>query len=176
METHINRKVQLLVNCICYADDVSTTTDTPSRQEQLLRSTIGGDISFLLARASAVSLSAANTALREHGLKVRSYSVLALAADDLSPTQKEIADFLQLDPSQVVTLVDELERGGFVERTPGTVDRRSKVVTATEAGVRLHADVRAAVVRAEAAVLAHLTPAQRTALAETLRHVGFAAE
>ncbi|MDQ2698388.1 MAG: MarR family transcriptional regulator, partial [Actinomycetota bacterium] len=42
-------------------------------------SPLNDDVSFLLARANALSLAAGNAALAVYGLRVRSYSVLALA-------------------------------------------------------------------------------------------------
>lgn len=92
------------------------------------------DLSFLLARANALSLSAGNRAMTPHGLKVRSYSVLALAVGGARPSQRELAEFLRLDPSQVVALVDELQSKGLVVREPDPADRRANVVTATAAG------------------------------------------
>ena len=79
-----------------------------------LQSRPADDLSFLLARANALSLAAGNAALAQHGLRVRSYSVLALAAGDARPSQRELAEFLRLDPSQVVALVDDLQARGLV--------------------------------------------------------------
>ena len=76
------------------------------------------DLSFLLARANALSLAAGNAALAQHGLRARSYSVLALAAGDARPSQRELAELLRLDPSQVVALVDDLQRRGLVAASP----------------------------------------------------------
>ncbi len=137
------------------------------------RSAVAQDLSFLLARSNALSLAVGNAALRDFGLKVRSYPVLSLACDDLRPTQRELADFLRLDPSQVVTLIDDLERQGLVERRPDERDRRSKVVVATSAGRRVCAAARAAVLDAEEHPFAVLSPEEREQLADLLRRVAF---
>ena len=65
-----------------------------------------------------MALAAGNASLAEHGLKARSYSVLALPASDARPSQRELAEFLRLDPSQVVGLVDGLQARGLVRREP----------------------------------------------------------
>src|SRR5688572_23016252 len=104
----------------------SGKTRLPGR-DALRDSVLGGDLVFLLARANALTLAAANAALAEHGLKARSYSVLALAADGARPTQRELAEFLRLDPSQVVALVDGLEKRQLVERRTDPADRRANV-------------------------------------------------
>lgn len=96
--------------------------------------TLDGDVGFLLARANALAMAEGNLSLAEHGLRARSYSVLVLSASVTGPTQRELAEILRLDPSQVVSLVDELEGRGLVERRPAETDRRANVVIATDAG------------------------------------------
>jgi DNA-binding MarR family transcriptional regulator len=77
------------------------------------------------------------------GLRERSLFSLTLASSGLEPTQRELSHFLSLDPSQVVTLVDDLERSGMVERTAGKQDRRAKIITATLQGEAVQAKARA---------------------------------
>ncbi|WP_284990918.1 MarR family transcriptional regulator [Arthrobacter sp. efr-133-TYG-120] len=94
--------------------------------------------------------------------------MLALATSDLEPTQREMADFLSLDPSQIVALVDELESRGLLCRSPGKRDRRAKIVTATPEGARLFAAAQPAAREAERLVLAALQPQEASALKELL--------
>lgn len=126
-------------------DQVQTSEDADAR---FWDTTVGDDLAFLLARANSVSLAGANAALADEGLKVRSYSVLALAAADARPTQRELSEFLRLDPSQIVALIDDLQRRGWVRREPDPQDRRVNVVVATDEG-------RAAYARALDRVRAH---------------------
>jgi DNA-binding MarR family transcriptional regulator len=138
-----------------------------------LVTSLQGDLSFLLARANALSLAAGNAALAAHGLKARSYSVLAVAVEGTRPTQREIAAFLRLDPSQVVSLVDDLQRRGLVERRPDPADRRANVVIATDEGRTLHAAASAAARGAEAVQHAALSDEERAQLAALLRRIAF---
>lgn len=131
------------------------------------------DLSFLIARANALSIAAGNAALSDLGLKVRSYSVLALAAGSPPPSQREIAEFLRLDPSQVVALVDELQRAGLVTREPDPRDRRANVIRVTASGEELLVDARRALVRAERGLHAGLDAAERATLADLLRRTAF---
>lgn len=133
-----------------------------------------GDLSFLIARANAQSIAAGNAALAGLGLKVRSYSVLALAASDPRPSQREIAEFLRLDPSQVVSLVDELQRAGLATREPDPRDRRANVIGVTPAGRELQSRGQHALARAERELHADLTDAERAQLAALLRKTAFA--
>ncbi|GAA2177250.1 hypothetical protein GCM10009847_02400 [Leucobacter tardus] len=90
------------------------------------------------------------------GLKVRSYALLGIVAADTRPSQRELSEFLRLDPSQIVSLVDELQTRGLARREPDPRDRRANVVVATDAGVTLFAEAREQVLRAESAWLADL--------------------
>ena len=136
---------------------------------RLAESSISTDIGFLLAKLHAAGSVLNNAALAEFGLKERSYSVLALACGNLGPTQRELAEFLSLDPSQIVALIDELEQRGLVERKPGPSDRRQKLVTATKTGRTLHAAAQKAAQAAEAQQLAMLTGEEVASLRSILR-------
>ncbi|UOQ57484.1 MarR family winged helix-turn-helix transcriptional regulator [Leucobacter allii] len=149
-------------------------TPAPSPDAAWAGSDLGNDLSFLLARANAVALAAGNAALRGLGLKARSYSVLSIAAEGLRPTQRELAEYLRLDPSQIVALVDDLEGRGLVERRADARDRRSKAVVATAEGKRLCAAARAEVLAAEERPYAGLDAEERARLAELLKRVAFA--
>ncbi|WP_426322391.1 MarR family winged helix-turn-helix transcriptional regulator [Microbacterium sp. E-13] len=139
----------------------------------LRASALADDVSFLLARANAIALAAGNAALAEHGLKARSYSVLVLACGEARPSQRDLAEFLRLDPSQVVSLVDELQSRGLVERQPDPADRRANVVVATDAGRRLAATAGEAARGAEERVHADLASDDRETLTRLLRTLAF---
>ena len=123
---------------------------------------ITDDVGFLLTRASALLVRATNAALATHGLRVRSYSALLLACDSgEGMSQRDLAEALGLDPSQVVLLVDELADAGLVERRPSETDRRAKLVVATRAGRVVRRRAEGAVAAAHATELAGLsTPEQ----------------
>jgi DNA-binding MarR family transcriptional regulator len=46
----------------------------------------------------------------------------------------EVADAMCCDPSNVTTMIDRLQGRGLVERTPGSEDRRVKVLSLTPEG------------------------------------------
>ncbi|CAH0146559.1 HTH-type transcriptional regulator MhqR [Microbacterium foliorum] len=156
---------------ICYH---RLMTDAVGLHGRLAASALGDDLSFLLARANALSLAAGNAALAPHGLRVRSYSVLALAsAEGAQPTQRELAEFLRLDPSQVVPLVDDLERRGLVERRPDPADRRANVVMVTDAGRTVFAAAQAAARDSERSAHSSLDDSEHAQLTRLLRRVAF---
>ncbi|GAA1972411.1 MarR family winged helix-turn-helix transcriptional regulator [Microbacterium pumilum] len=156
------------------ATDVDPAVSVPDSSADRMRvSRLTEDISFLLARSNALSLAAGNAALAEHGLRVRSYSVLALVADEARPSQRDLASFLRLDPSQVVALVDDLERRGLVRREADPTDRRTNVVVATREGRELLNSAQRATREAEMALHQQLTASQRETLSELLRLIAF---
>jgi len=54
---------------------------------------------------------------------------------------KALADSMTCDASYATTLIDGLERSGYVERRVSPTDRRVKLVYVTEAGRKLQAQV-----------------------------------
>lgn len=151
------------------------TTAAPSlARTGLAASVLGDDLSFLLARANALSLSAGNAALAAHDLKARSYAVLVAACATPPPSQRELADFLRLDPSQVVALIDQLEQRGLVERRADPHDRRANAVVATAAGEELARDAQQTARRAEEVVHGDLDADERRTLMALLRRLAFA--
>ncbi|MEU4162481.1 MarR family winged helix-turn-helix transcriptional regulator [Actinoplanes sp. NPDC026670] len=140
---------------------------------RLLGSDLAADPAFLLARARAVTSGAANARLAGFQLKVRSLSVLWLASQGFGPSQRELSEFLGLDPSQVVALVDDLQGRGLVERRPDERDRRSRIIVATEAGLDLLEQALVETRAAGDATFAGLTDDERKTLTGLLTKVAF---
>lgn len=150
-------------------DSTAAADRVATGSERLWATTVGGDLSFLLARANAVSLASVTGALAELGLKVRSYSVLAVAANGVRPSQRELSEFLRLDPSQIVALVDDLEARKLVRRVTDPSDRRSKVVVVTAEGLRTFERAREVAIDAEHDLFEGFTADEREQLRDLLR-------
>ncbi|MGJ3192735.1 winged helix-turn-helix transcriptional regulator [Paenarthrobacter nitroguajacolicus] len=143
----------------------STEVETP----RLAEAKIGNDVGLLLAKLHATGSLLNNKALADYGLRERSFSVLTLACSGLEPTQRELADFLSLDPSQVVSLVDDLEHRGLVKRAQGKQDRRAKIIVSTAEGRRIHNKARAALEVCEQTQLAGLSEDENAQLRALLK-------
>ncbi len=143
----------------------STEVETP----RLAAAKIGSDVGLLLAKLHATGSLLNNKALADYGLRERSFSVLTLACSGLEPTQRELADFLSLDPSQVVSLVDDLEHRGLVKRAQGKQDRRAKIIVSTTEGRRIHNKARAALEVCEETQLAALSEEENVQLRALLK-------
>jgi len=133
---------------------------------------LSADLGFLLSRTSGLVVRASNAALAAEGLRVRQYSVLVLACDSTAGmSQRELAQQLGLDPSQVVALVDELADAGLVERRPDPADRRTRLVVATSAGRRTRQAAEARVAEAAVEPLRSLTEEEHGTLRRLLGRV-----
>lgn len=143
---------------------------------RLYATDLANEPEFLAARARSLGSAHANAALAALDLKVRSYSVLSLACSGTQPSQRELAEFLALDPSQIVALVDQLERRGAVVRRADPRDRRSKFIAATDAGRSLFAEAARLVEAASNESLAALTPEERDQLRALLRRIALTPE
>ena len=89
------------------------------------------------------------------------------------PTQREIAEFLVLDASQVVTVIDQLETAGLIERSPDKSDRRLNVILPTSKGLEVFDQARSAIIEAEDDSLRSLSPDDRETLRELLSRIAF---
>ena len=147
--------------------------DSAAPVPRLADSALADDPIFLLARASALAIAAGNASLSEHGLKARSYAVLALAASGSRPTQRELAEFLRLDPSQVVALVDGLQVRGLVRREADPSDRRANVVVITDVGRDLFGRAQISARTAEQQLHGRLGDENRALVMNLLRELAF---
>ena len=103
------------------------------------------------------------------GLSPRQYLILAVLGTDAPSSQLDLAGLCGLLPAQVVPVLDELERRGFVERQRAEADRRRSVVRVTDAGKDILAKADELARSIEDTLFGELAPAAREQLNETLR-------
>lgn len=134
------------------------------RSERFAATRLSGETVFLMNRIGSLGSAVTNDYLRGQGLKVRHYSLLSLVCESQAPTQREISEFLVLDPSQVVALVDDLEGRGLLRRESDPRDRRSKILVPTRAGRELLAEAESQVDAAAGLCLSALDEAEQDQL------------
>lgn len=105
------------------------------------------------------------------GFRPGCIGVLQVVAATEPVSQREVSERLLLDPSDLVSLVDILERAGLVERRRDPGDRRRYALEITPAGRRAAARLREVAREAQEQVLAPLDGAEREALARLLGRV-----
>lgn len=91
---------------------------------------------WLISRVYAKSNALLNAAFEEHGGGLRKYHYRLLAAvEEFGPaSQADLGREASLDRSDVVAVLDELQKRGLVERATDPSDRRRNVVSITTAG------------------------------------------
>lgn len=99
-------------------------------------------------------------ALAPFGIDARELGILLVIASHEPGSQQQAAQRLGIDRTSMVARLDTLEAKGLVSRHPHSEDRRRNLVELTEAGQDTVRRATEASERAEAALLAPLTPQQ----------------
>jgi DNA-binding MarR family transcriptional regulator len=126
------------------------------------------DLGALFERVTRRLVDAERPLLAELGLSMWGYIVLSHLAHAPAETQLALAQAISYDKTRLIGLLDELETGGLITRTPDPADRRARIVSLTTAGTKRHAAARRAIRKMEDDVLADLGTADRTRLRRTL--------
>lgn len=127
--------------------------------------------SWLLNRAGAHATRLVADALQAAGARRPHYTVLVALAEQGPASQADLGRALWMDRSDLHAVVSELEAGGLISRERDATDRRRNVVALTAAGRRRLAELDAAVVAAQDALLASLDRADREQLVALLTRV-----
>jgi DNA-binding MarR family transcriptional regulator len=125
-----------------------------------------GQLFFRLWRASHTQTA---EALERIGLTPALFGLLNVLGARDGAIQQEIASVMGIDPSTMVSLIDELESAGLAKRRPHPRDRRAREVAITPKGRRLLERARQTAVEVEDDVLRGLTAAERRQLLTLLR-------
>jgi DNA-binding MarR family transcriptional regulator len=125
-----------------------------------------GQLFFRLWRASHTQTAAA---LRSVGLTPALFAVLNYLRAHEGDIQQQIGSAMGIDPSTMVSLVDQLERAGLAKRRPHPQDRRAREVLITPKGRRTLDRARRLAQEVEDDVLQGLSSSERRELVELLR-------
>jgi DNA-binding MarR family transcriptional regulator len=127
--------------------------------------------SWLLNQAALHATRIVGEAFAGAGLRRYHFSVLVALAEDGPASQASLGRRLSIDRSDMVAVVNDLERDGLVARVRDESDRRRNLVRLTPAGRRALDRLDAMVEEAQAAVLAPLSAAERDDLLRLLARV-----
>ena len=139
-------------------------SETPKQTDMLLRQFIG----YNMKRAYMQIQDDMSSTLEPLGLRVGTYSALAVVMGSPGISQTQLGEVLNIKRSGVVVVVDDLERLGVVERRPVLTDRRAYALHVTPAGKQLWKRAEAAVQAHEAALFAELDPEEQRTLQDLL--------
>lgn len=122
----------------------------------------------LLNHLTRVMHARSESLLAEHGLRPRHLVALTTLRDHGSRSQQDLAAALQIDKTNLVGLLNELEAEGLVERRRSSEDRRRHVVAITKAGERRLEKAERALGGLEDEVFAGLSAKERRTLHDLL--------
>ena len=130
-----------------------------------------GGVAFLLVQLGFQAGRQFGERLAPLGLEQRQAGMLVRLAANEGRSQQAIAALLGINATQMVFLVDELERLGLIERRRNPADRRSHALYLTGQGQAMLARVRAVTADHEASVTAGLTGEEREQLLALLGRI-----
>ncbi|HWK63979.1 MAG TPA: MarR family winged helix-turn-helix transcriptional regulator [Rhizobiaceae bacterium] len=146
-----------------------TGSDASSPQVDL--SPLPSFVGYMLRRAQLVVFEDFIGAMAAVGLRPASFSVLCVIRANPGSTQTSVSEALGLQRTNLVAIIDALEKRGLARREPAPNDRRSHALFLTEAGERLLADAMEIQAEHEARVLARLRPREREQLLGLLQRM-----
>ncbi|ASW56863.1 MarR family winged helix-turn-helix transcriptional regulator [Plantactinospora sp. KBS50] len=111
----------------------------------------------------------AETALAPFGLRPRHLVALTLLREHGGSSQQALARLLEMDGTNIVGLLNDLETAQLVRRLRSPDDRRRHVVELTAAGAQRLTEAECALAATEDEVLGNLDEQQREALYDLLR-------
>jgi DNA-binding MarR family transcriptional regulator len=129
---------------------------------------LGDFIGFRLRRVQNQLSRDFAAATAEQGLRSGLFAALSLIEANPGIAQSELSREVGLDKSVTVTIVDDLERGGWAVRTRSESDRRRHALHITEAGKAKLNELFKVLERTEDAALHTLSPAELHLLHELL--------
>ena len=127
--------------------------------------------SWLLNQAALHATRILADAFADAGVRRYHFSVLVALAEDGPASQADLGRRLSIDRSDMVAVLNDLERDGLVARVRDESDRRRNLVRLTPAGKRALDRLDARVQEAQAAVLEPLSAAERDDLLRLLTRV-----
>jgi len=123
---------------------------------------------YLLHKAALLLVEDAENALNAIGMRTRYFFVLAALSGGPELSQQDLSRLLNLDPTTVVTVIDEMERNRHVERRRNPADRRRYNLILTDSGREALASADKVATEAESAYFGTLTEDERTVLRKML--------
>ena len=123
---------------------------------------------MLIYRAFHAQRSALRPCLSELGMGAGQPKLLSYLNRYGPSSQRQLADYFEIDPAAVCRMLDSLQKGGFITRRADGRDKRRDLVELTEAGRQACETWGARCWEIEARMLRGFTPAERQRFADYL--------
>jgi DNA-binding MarR family transcriptional regulator len=105
------------------------------------------------------------------GINGRDFLVLVMLDADATLSQQQMATYMTLDPTQMVAVIDGLERDGLCRRTRNTQDRRRYAIQITPKGRQLLGRAVKVVEKIDEEIFAPLSAREREQLMDMMDRV-----
>lgn len=129
---------------------------------------VDGYLAFLLAKASHLVSGGFHRQLKELGVSIATWRILAVLRDGARPVG-ELADRVLLNQPTLSKTLDRLERDGLIKRSRGAANRRSVTVSLQPRGRTLAATLVPMANAHEGEAFSALSPSERKALVRMLQ-------
>ncbi|MDD9910484.1 MAG: MarR family transcriptional regulator [Ahrensia sp.] len=138
---------------------------------KLVASDLEDLIGYNLKRAYVIVRADFREALGDDGMSARVFSALSLAVEFPNITQSELARMMGIERSGLVSIVDELEQRGFLNRVAVPGDRRVQALVPTQEGRFACVEALKAVRAHEDALLDVMTAKEKETLLKLLKKI-----
>ena len=105
--------------------------------------------SFQLERLRRRTRDCVDVALAAHKTTIREFWVLTCPVEEDAASQSFLSETLAIDASDMVRLIDALEKRGWAKRERDPKDRRRQIVASTKKGTKAQGELAELVVAAE---------------------------
>jgi DNA-binding MarR family transcriptional regulator len=126
-------------------------------------------IGYAMKRALSIVQADFARTLAEHDLRAVSFSALSIIVGEPGLTQSQLADALQIERSNLVTIIDELAGRKLIIRAPVAHDRRRHALMPTAAGTQLAKAAKASAAEHERRIFTGLTEVEQAELHRLLQ-------
>jgi DNA-binding MarR family transcriptional regulator len=137
---------------------------------------LAGYIGYGMKRAMSIVQADLSRVLADYDLRAVSFSALSIIVGEPGLTQTQLADALQIERSNLVTIIDELAGRALIIRAPVAHDRRRHALMPTTEGRKLAEAAQHSVAQHERALFACLTAAEQAELQRILQKFRLAAK
>ena len=137
------------------------------------KTTMGGfaletSASHLIHRAQQIAALQSAEVLKQAGITLRQFSVLAAVSDSEGASQADIVERTGIDRSTLADMVSRMETSGLLKRRPSKQDKRAKSVSLMAKGRKALDITREGVAKADDELLALLPSNRRAAFISAL--------
>jgi len=150
---------------------VSRTPAPDTAVEQVDTSYLESLVGYNARRATLVIIDAFLRQMEVYGLRPVDFSVLSLIAHNPGITSRQLCSTLNIQPPNLVGMINQLQKRELVTRRPHPRDGRAMGLHLTPAGKKMIGQAEATAAELEAGATARLSAAERKTLIRLLRKI-----